>query len=143
MSGLSPAVAGFIEAARVARLATVDRIGQPLVVPICFAFDGAALFSAIDRKPKRSSGAGLKRVRNIVENPRVSVAIDHYEEDWSRLRYVIIQGDAEILRSGGEYGRAVGLLVDKYPQYLGLPLAREEGLMIKVTPNRVLSWSLS
>jgi hypothetical protein len=39
--------------------------------------------SAIDAKPKRSGE--LARVRNIRENPKVSVVIDQYEEEWSRL----------------------------------------------------------
>jgi PPOX class probable F420-dependent enzyme len=143
MTALSGAVAEFIGAARVGRLGTVGADGQPLVVPICYAFDGAALFSAIDAKPKRAGGRRLRRVRNIAENPRVSVAIDHYEEDWSRLRYVIIQGSAEILDSGPDYGRGVAMLLAKYPQYEALPLDPERGLMIKVTPRSILSWSLT
>ena len=143
MTELSAAVADFIGAARVGRLGTVDTGGQPLVVPICYAFDGRALFSAIDAKPKRAAGRDLKRVRNIAGNPRVSVAIDHYEEDWSRLRYVIIQGQAELLESGEEYARGAELLLGKYPQYRALPLDRDGGLMIKVTPHSILSWSLS
>jgi PPOX class probable F420-dependent enzyme len=143
MTELSGAVADFIGVARVGRLGTVDTGGQPLVVPICYAFDGRALFSAIDAKPKRTAGPHLKRVRNIAGNPRVSVAIDHYEEDWSRLRYVIIQGQAELLESGQEYTRGVDLLLAKYPQYRTLPLDPHDGLMIKVTPRSILSWSLS
>jgi PPOX class probable F420-dependent enzyme len=143
MTALSGTVADFIGAARVGRLGTVDPGGQPLVVPICYAFDGSALFSAIDGKPKKAGGRGLKRIRNIEGNPRVSVAIDHYDEDWSRLRYVIIQGEAEILESGPDYGRAVAMLVAKYPQYRALPIDPGTGLMIKVTPRSVLSWSLS
>jgi PPOX class probable F420-dependent enzyme len=143
MTALAGAVAEFIGAARVGRLGTVDTDGQPLVVPICFAFDGRALFSAIDAKPKRSAGRELKRVRNIAGNPRVSIAIDHYDEDWSRLRYVIIQGHAEILESGQEYGRGVDMLLAKYPQYGALPLDPHRGLMIKITPRSILSWSLS
>jgi PPOX class probable F420-dependent enzyme len=143
MTALSGAVADFIGTARVGRLGTVDAVGQPLVVPICYAFDGSALFSAIDAKPKRSTGRDLKRVRNIAGNPRVSVAIDHYEEDWSRLRYVIVQGHAELLESGEEYGRGVDMLRAKYPQYELLGLDRNRGLMIKVVPQSILSWSLS
>jgi PPOX class probable F420-dependent enzyme len=143
MTEMSGAVADFIGAARVGRLGTVDTGGQPLVVPICYAFDGRALFSAIDAKPKRAAGRDLKRVRNIAGNPRVSIAIDHYEEDWSRLRYVIILGLAELLESGQEYVRGVDLLLAKYPQYRALTLDPQGGLMIKVTPRSILSWSLS
>jgi PPOX class probable F420-dependent enzyme len=143
MTALSGAVAEFVEAARVARLGTVDAAGQPLVVPICFAFDGRTLFTAVDAKPKRRPGASLKRVRNIGENPRVSVAIDHYAEDWSQLRYVVLQGEATLLRTGAEYSRAIDLLLAKYPQYQTWPLDRAEGLIIEVTPRSVLTWSLS
>lgn len=143
MTELSPAVADFIGAARVGRLGTVGAGGQPLVVPICYAFDGRALYSAIDAKPKRTGARGLKRVRNIEENPRVSLAIDHYDEDWSRLRYVIVQGEAELLESGKEYRRGVAMLVAKYPQYDRLPLDPAQGLMIKIRPRSILSWSLA
>lgn len=143
MTELSAAVADFIGAARVGRLGTVGAGGQPLVVPICYAFDGRALFSAIDAKPKRTGARRLRRIRNIEENPRVSLAIDHYEEDWSRLRYVIIQGQAELLESGEEYRRGVEMLTAKYPQYGRMPLDPAEGLMIKIRPQSILSWSLA
>jgi PPOX class probable F420-dependent enzyme len=139
MSGIPATVAGFIAEARVGHLGTADAAGQPLVVPICYAFDGESLFSAIDAKPKRS-GAALKRIRNIRDNAKVSVVIDHYEEDWRRLRYVIIQGEAELLTEGLEYSRAVDLLRAKYPQYSTLALDRDAGLMIRVKAAAVTQW---
>lgn len=138
MSALPAEVAQFIASARVGRLATADGSGQPLVVPICYAWDGEALVSAIDAKPKRAGE--LARVRNIRENSKVSVVIDHYEEDWRRLRWVIIQGMAEILTAGRDFARAVDLLVAKYPQYIGMGLSRDAGMMIKVRPGKVLQW---
>ena len=138
MSALPAEVAHFIASARVGRLATADGSGQPLVVPICYAWDGEALVSAIDAKPKRAGE--LARVRNIRENSKVSVVIDHYEEDWRRLRWVIIQGMAEILTAGRDFARAVDLLVAKYPQYVGMGLSRDTGMMIKVRPGKVLQW---
>ncbi|HEY7869252.1 MAG TPA: pyridoxamine 5'-phosphate oxidase family protein, partial [Methylomirabilota bacterium] len=96
-------VAGFITGARVGRLATADADGQPTVVPICYAFDGRALYSAVDAKPKQARPEGLKRIRNLRENPRVSVVIDEYDEDWTRLRYVIIQGRADLLTEGPQF----------------------------------------
>jgi PPOX class probable F420-dependent enzyme len=143
MDAIPAAVAGFIAAGRVGRLATADVSGQPLVVPICYAFDGASLFSAIDAKPKTPGPKGLKRIRNIRENPRVSVVIDRYDEDWTRLRYVIIQGRAEILTDGGDFARGVDLLLAKYPQYRSMGLNRDAGLMIKVEPARVTEWQYS
>ena len=138
MSALPPGVAEFIASARVGRLATADGAGQPLVVPICYAWDGEALLSAIDGKPKRSGE--LARVRNIRENPKVSVVIDHYEEDWRRLRWVVFQGLAEILTAGRDFARGVDLLVSKYPQYGPMKLSRDSGTMIRVRPGKVLQW---
>src|SRR4029077_19998998 len=97
-SRLSPSASRFVRAARVAHLATADASGQPLVIPICFAFDGKEFFSPIDEKPKRHTHP--KRLRNIAENPQVSLIIDHYEEDWRRLAYVLVRGRARVLLRG-------------------------------------------
>jgi len=122
----------------VARLATVDRAGQPLVVPICFAWDGTALYSAVDAKPKRSRH--LQRIRNIQANPKVSVVIDHYEEAWDRLRWVIFQGRAELLDGTPEATAGLDLLRAKYPQY-GAASLPPDAPVIKITPARILTWS--
>jgi len=135
----TPDAADFIAAGRVARLGTADRAGRPFVVPVCYAFDGTYWYSAIDDKPKRAGGRTLKRVRNIEENPRVSVLIDHWDEDWRRLRYVLIQGRAQLLPPGPEHARALDLLAQKYQQYAQLPLPRG-GLVIRVTPESYVHW---
>ncbi|HET8576227.1 MAG TPA: TIGR03668 family PPOX class F420-dependent oxidoreductase [Methylomirabilota bacterium] len=143
MSSIPASVAGFISAGRVGHLGTADASGQPLVVPICYAFDGTALFSAVDAKPKSRAPERLQRIRNIRENAQVSVVINHYEEDWTRLRHVLIQGDAEVLTGGPEFSRAADLLLAKYPQYRELGLSRDGGVMIKVVPARVQEWRFS
>jgi PPOX class probable F420-dependent enzyme len=143
MDAISPSVAGFIAEGRVGRLGTADATGQPLVVPICYAFDGESLFSAIDAKPKTPGPRGLKRIRNLRENPKVSVVIDRYDDDWTRLRYVIIQGRAQLLTDGGDFSRGIDLLLAKYPQYRDMGLSRDSGLMIKVKPDRVTQWQYS
>ena len=127
--------------ARVGRLATASGDGRPLVVPVCYAFDGTRLYSAVDAKPKRTRE--LRRLRNIAENPRVSLVVDEYHEEWTRLRYVIVDGRAEVLSDGDEFTRAIDLLVAKYPQYRGLGLPRETGTVIRITPDRVLPWRWS
>ena len=66
----------FVEVHRVARLATAGPGGQPHVIPICYAFDGESLYSAIDEKPKRVGPARLRRVRNIQASPQVALVID-------------------------------------------------------------------
>ena len=108
--------------ARVARLATADRLGHPHVVPICFAVDGDRLYSAVDHKPKR--GPSLRRLDNLRANPAASVLVDHYEEDWDRLWWVRADGVATVLepedaRASEERGHAVALLARKYDQYVG------------------------
>lgn len=143
MGSIPVSVAGFIAEGRVGRLGTADSSGQPLVLPICYAFDGESLFSAIDAKPKTQSGERLKRIRNIRDNAKVSVVIDHYDEDWTQLRYVIIQGQAQILTDGPDFSRGADLLLDKYPQYRAMGLDRGTGLMIKVKPARVTQWQYS
>jgi PPOX class probable F420-dependent enzyme len=142
-AALAPEVSDFLKAGRVARLGTADSAGQPLVVPICYAFDGRHCYSAIDAKPKRQAPGRLKRVRNIGENSRVSLLVDHYDEDWSRLRYVVLQGRADLLSEGAEFTYAVDLLLEKYGQYRAMSLDRNSGLVIKITPERVTQWSFA
>jgi PPOX class probable F420-dependent enzyme len=125
---------------RVARLGTADRAGQPLVVPVCYVFDGKACFSAIDTKPKRIPASGLRRVRNIADNPRVSLVVDRYDEEWTRLCWVIVQGRADILTDGPERAGAVDMLRDKYAQYRALGLDRETATVIRISPERTLFW---
>jgi PPOX class probable F420-dependent enzyme len=63
----------------VARLATTDPDGRPHLVPIVFAVDGDTLYSAVDRKPKRSRT--LRRIENARARPDVTILVDQYEED--------------------------------------------------------------
>jgi len=133
------AFAPLMAESRVARLATLDETGYPHLVPVCYATDGQAYYSAIDAKPKRVPPERLRRVRNIRARPHVALLFDHYEEDWRRLRYVLVQGRAELLAQGPEWDVARELLTAKYPQYAALPLP-EPGIMIKITPDRVVAW---
>ncbi len=126
---------------RLAHLATVSKHGSPHVVPICYAYDGSAFYSSIDEKPKRSEPSGLRRVLNIAENPHVSMVVDHYVEDWSELKYVLVHGLATVLHQGAEHNQAVSLLREKYSQYRGMKL--EERPIIKIEPIRVIAWTAS
>jgi PPOX class probable F420-dependent enzyme len=129
---------------RVARLATVDRRGRPHLVPICFVATRRALFTPIDRKPKRARPESLARVRNIRQNPRVAFLVDHYEERWDRLWFILIRGRASLLRPGrgAEYRRARALLRRKYRQYARGLLA-EDALLIRIRPEEVIEWGRS
>jgi PPOX class probable F420-dependent enzyme len=108
-----------VAAARVARLATLDEDGRPHLVPICFVLDGETLYSAVDRKPKRS--ARLRRIENVRARPQATVLVDEYDEDWSRLWWVRLRGAARVLDEGPERERALELLSQKYGQYRAEP----------------------
>ena len=129
----------FLEQARVGRLATASTDGEPHVVPVCFVFDGTCLYSAIDAKPKRVEAPKLRRLQNIRSNPRASLLVDRYDEDWTRLRYVLVFGPAEILDAGPDRERALALLREKYPQYRSMA-DFGQGPVIRLTPERVTSW---
>ncbi len=120
------------ERERVARLATVGPDGRPHVVPICFALDGDTLYTVIDQKPK--STRRLRRLANIEANPAVEVLIDHWDEDWSRLWWVRLSGQARVVEHDA---RALELLVAKYPQYGAAP---PEGPFIVVAIESRSSW---
>jgi PPOX class probable F420-dependent enzyme len=104
-----------VAAERVGRLATIDPDGRPHLVPICFALDGDALYSAVDAKPKRSRR--LRRVENARARPAVTLLVDEWSEDWSQLWWIRVRGDARVLDPGAERDRALELLAAKYEQY--------------------------
>ncbi len=130
----------FIAGARIARLATADASGAPHNVPLCYWFDGERIYFAIDEKPKRQTGMRLKRMRNIVENPRVALLIDHYEEDWAHLGFVMIRGIARVVEDPQEYMAALRHLREKYLQYRGMTLSPEKNPIVKIEPQRVNVW---
>ena len=127
----------FLAARKVGHLATADRHGAPHVVPVCFALANEALYITIDEKPKRA-GAPLKRLRNIAENPAVAVVVDRYDDDWSRLGWVMLRGPAEILTGGAEHARAQGLLRSRYPQLNDMDIGSLPVIAVRV--ERVTSW---
>ena len=128
----------LVEAARVARLATADAKGQPHIVPICFALDGDNLYFAVDAKPKRTTD--LKRLRNIAANPAVSILIDHYEDDWERLWWVRLDGNARVVSVHVEVQRALDLLAQRYAQYRA---TRPIGPVVAVSIEGMTGWSYS
>jgi PPOX class probable F420-dependent enzyme len=120
-------------AGRVARLATVAANGQPHVVPIVFAVEGETIYSAVDGKPKRSRR--LRRLADIAGQPRVSVLVDGYAEDWSQLWWVRADGEASVVESSP---RARAALLAKYPQYGTVSL---DGPFLHIAVTRWLDWS--
>ncbi len=126
----------LVGAARVARLATTDADGRPHLVPLCFVLEGDVLYSAVDRKPKPSTR--LRRLENVSLHPEVTLLVDHYEEDWSRLWWVRLRGTARVLEEGPEHDCALSLLAEKYEQYRAEP---PPGPVIAVALGEWRGWS--
>jgi PPOX class probable F420-dependent enzyme len=122
--------------ARVARLATVDADGRPHLVPLCFALAGDRIVSVVDAKPKRTPQ--LRRLANIRAQPRVSVLVDEYDEDWTRLWWIRADGVARVVDSGTDRDAAVTALTAKYPQYEEQPPTDS---VVEVTVERWRGWS--
>ena len=134
---LSEAQRRFVETRRIGHLATSDAAGAPYLVPVCFALAEAALYITIDEKPKRRDRP-MKRVRNILENPRAAFVVDRWDEDWTRLGWVMLRGPAEILEGGAEHDAAHTLLREKYVQYLTMSLAHLPVIALRIA--HVASW---
>ena len=129
----------FVQAQRVAHLATSDADGHPHVVPCCYAFDGSRFYTPLDEKPKRVEQRRLRRVRNIEARHEAMLLIDRYDDDWSRLGYVQVYGHAALLMPA-EAGHADALLLlrQRYVQYRSMAL--EEYPLIVITPLRIVAW---
>ncbi|MGH2863343.1 MAG: TIGR03668 family PPOX class F420-dependent oxidoreductase [Solirubrobacteraceae bacterium] len=134
MSGNATTLTRFASAT-VARLATVGSAGQPHLVPITFALvDESTLVTAVDHKPKRTTA--LRRLQNIEANPRVSVLVDHYEDDWERLWWVRADGLARVCKAAP--AGAAEALVERYAAYRERPPG---GPFIVVEIQRFSGWS--
>jgi PPOX class probable F420-dependent enzyme len=136
---LSAAARELLAVARTGHLATSDQYARPHVVPIVFVWHDGVLYTPLDRKPKRDDDwHALRRVRNIETNGRVAVVVDRYDEDWSRLAYVLLEGVATILETGAERDEAAQLLRAKYAQYQKLSLAGRP--VVRVAVDRGVEW---
>ena len=113
----------FLAAQRVARFASADARAQPHVVPVCYCVIENSIYFSIDEKPKRANARSLKRLRNIEQNPKVSLVVDRYDENWSRLAWVMLRGRAEVLDGGDEHALAQQTLSERYMQYRNMQLA--------------------
>src|ERR1700739_1425072 len=139
LPSVSPKVRAKLEAARIARLATVDSEQRPHVIPICFVWDGSVFYSAIDRKPKRVAPTRLARLKNIQETGNGGLLVDEYAEDWACLWYVLVRGEAELVSASAERERAIQRLRAKYPQY-DANMLLDDAPVLCITPLRVTAW---
>lgn len=140
----TPDELAFVANRRVGRLATAGGDGAPSVVPVCFALivpEGEpVLVSSLDEKPKSGSIQRLQRVRNIAEQPRVSLVVDDYNDDWERLAFVQLHGVAGVREPGTPgFETAIAALSANYPQYA--TMAIEERPLLWIDQLRASSWS--
>ena len=150
---LTPTEEELLRETRRGVLATIAPDGRPRLVPIAFSFaisltgdsKNLVLYSALDEKPKSvADPRDLARVRDVLERPEVTVLVDRWDEDWSRLAWLRLQGTADLLEPGdqqaAEHATAVGLLRARYPQYASHRLEDRPIMRIRVT--RAVSWGL-
>ena len=127
----------FLAYRRVGHLATADARATPHLVPVCFVVSEGALYITIDQKPKGDVRA-LKRLKNIIENPAAAFVADRWDEDWTRLGWVMLRGPAEILASGPEHDRAQALIVARYPQLHAMHIAELPVIALRIA--RAIDW---
>lgn len=133
-------VDALLERCPVARLATIDARGRPHQVPMVFAREGGRLGSPIDGKPK--GGGELARVRHIRERPQVSILLDEYSPDWSRLWWIRLEAVARVVREPiGADLVLVRALERKYPQYAEVPILPDPATLLVFDIGRIRSWS--
>jgi nitroimidazol reductase NimA-like FMN-containing flavoprotein (pyridoxamine 5'-phosphate oxidase superfamily) len=126
----------FVAAARLAHLATTRRDGTPHVVPISPVLDLDRLIFATE--------TNTVKVRNIRDNPFVAICFDEYDEDWSRLKQVLLYGAPYFIETGMEFDRDRNLLYEKYPQYeASSPIEEPESLIVEVEIERASTWGFS
>jgi PPOX class probable F420-dependent enzyme len=138
-TALNESEVAFVKVQRVARLATADLDGHPHIVPVCFAYDGTYFYIPLDEKPKRVDESKLRRVRNILARHEASLLFDQYDDDWSRLGFVLVHGQAGLIQAeDAMHAQALVLLRERYVQYRSMAL--EEHAMIVISPDSVTSW---
>ena len=141
MASWTPEARQFLESHRVGHLATAGADGAPHVVPVCYALDDEALYLVADEKPKRRPARELLRLRNVRANPRAAVVVDDWDEDWTRLAWVLVRGSASVVSDPAAHATAVGLLRARYAQYRAMMLddpARNP--VVRIDPTRVVLW---
>lgn len=127
----------LLDAERVAHLGILDPQRRPRVLPVTFAVDDGAVWSAIDHKPKRRAAEELARVRWLRARPASTITIDRYDDDWSQLAWVQVLGTTAVIDAAG-HGDVLAALAARYPQYVDHP---PEGPLLRLTPERVVCWS--
>ena len=124
----------MLESERVGRLGLLDDAGRPRVQPVTFAIAGGAIYSAVDRKPKRPGEPA--RVRYLRQRPEAALTVDRYDDDWTKLAWVQVLGRVELLEPS-EDRRGMDALAAKYEPYRDDP---PPGPLLRLVPERTLHW---
>ena len=122
-------ILGIMNDHRITTIATARPDGYPQATTVTYVHDGLALYFAC--------GRSSQKVSNIGQNPRVSLTIDHDEEDVSRIRGISLAGKAEVLApNGAEYRRALELMTTRFPELKTVPESEmQEVAVVKVMPE--------
>ena len=128
----------LLENASVAHLGLLDDEGHPRVLPVTFALAEGRIWSAVDEKPKRVPGEELARVRFLRRDPRATLTVDRYSDDWEQLAWIQVLGTVEIIETDRE-GVGLGLesLLVKYEPYRE---SQPPGPLLALAPERFLFW---
>ena len=141
MPSWTAAARRFLVAHRVGHLASAGADGAPHVVPVCYALDDGGLYFVADLKPKRRPARELLRLRNLHENPRAALVVDDYDDDWTRLAYVLVRGPTTLVAAPSAHAAALALLRARYPQYRTMPLDDPAAHpVVRIEAERVVTW---
>ena len=136
-------VRAALESARHGYLSTASVEGDPHLQPVVFEIVGESIYIAVDEKPKTT--LRLRRLTNIESNPKFALLVDHYDDDWNQLWWVLLRGPACVLWPSQwdeqEAAVVIAALRAKYSQYDSMGL--EERPLLKLTPDRITRWSAS
>ena len=130
---LTKKVVELVEKERVCRVATVGADGVPHLVPVCHVMANGKIYFG--------SGDDGRKVKNLRDNPRVTVTVDVYSDHWGTLKGVMVQGRARLIERGPRFRRVRDRLYRKYPQYpKEASISPSDSVIVEVTPTRVFAW---
>ena len=134
----APRIQRFLGTKEVIVLATVQRDGSPLAMPMWFWHDRATLTMI--------SVADTQKVRNLRRDPRVCVVAESVSASGA-ICGVTVQGRVEFLDDGPERRALAARLLTKYePRLERLWGGREmppNRVMFRITPTHVKDWGLA
>ena len=109
-------------------LATVREDGFPQATTVGYISDGLSLYVGC--------GADSQKLRNIDRCNKVSLTVDHDEDDWSRIRGLSMGATAEVVTDPAEIARVIELILAKFPQFKSMPKPEPGSFaFLKITPK--------